>query len=397
MPTRRLPQNNKARFEALDAGKSRKDMVPAPPVIPYTANTDTRIDTLHPVYKAKMDAVDAALIAQGASTALVKTTRRAAELFISHFYTALQNAIARGTFTANIRPGYGLDLNDNTIPAIRSEADINFWGGKINTGETARVAGGGAPITFPSLAEVNTAVNNFKTANLQQANAKDAYDAAQEAIEAENPEADKLILKMWNETETTFDEGNKPSMRRKCRDWGVIYMPIPGETISPDDFSIVGKVTDTLGNEVEDADIEVQETGTTTSTNSNGDYLIPVLDPGTYTLLVHKAGYEDKVINNVVVTAGAITTLDIVMASLSTLGTLTGTVTQGAGAGNATVSIDGTSFTANTGAGGVYEITAIPPGTYTVRCALVSNPANFITNNVTISAGATATVNFAFP
>ena len=311
MPTRRLPQTSPSRFIAIEAGKERKDMLPAPPIIPYSGGTITRMDAFYVPYKTKMDAVDAALIVQGASTALVKSTRRQAELLILHFYAALQNAVARDLFVGSIRPGYGLDINDATLPTIKSEADINFWGSKINTGETARVAGGGAPVTFPSLAQVNTAATNFKNANLQQSNAKDLYDIAQEELELLDPEADKLILKMWNETEAAFDEGNKPSMRRKCREWGVVYVPIPGETPTPEDFSIIGTVTDSVsGLPIGGATVTTTSPVVIVLTDSDGKYYVPFLNAGSYSMNVHKEGYTEQDLSPVVVTAGAITTVN---------------------------------------------------------------------------------------
>ena len=102
MSTRRKPQTYRQRFNALKAGKARKDMVPAPLIIPYSAATILRLDAFYGPYKIKIDAVDAALIAQGAATHLVKTTRRKAELNILHFYSAMQNAIAREVFPEEI-------------------------------------------------------------------------------------------------------------------------------------------------------------------------------------------------------------------------------------------------------------------------------------------------------
>lgn len=322
MPKRRLPQSNPARFKAMTAAKDMKDAIPAPLIIPFTPATIIKIDLQLPAYQVKIAAAEAALQLQTNLRAQIETAKELASWLISDFYEALQRAIRRGTFEASVRTWYGLAASDATTPFARTEADVNYWGGKAATGEATRIAAGGAPITFPAIAEVTAAVTAFKNLNLQQANAKIAYDTAQEQLAALNPELDKLILKMWNEIETTFDEGDKPSMRRKAREWGVIYVQNPGEAPSPDEFSIMGKVREEGAGStpaIEDAEITVVETNDQVLSDNNGDFLVPLLDPGTYTLQVAKTGFVTKTINNVQVSAGVITELDIQLAPVVVL------------------------------------------------------------------------------
>lgn len=397
MPTRRLPQTAKERVNALRTGKERKDSIPAPTIIPYSAGTISRLDTLYPVFKAKIDAIDAALIVQGTATALVKNTRKKAELFIIHFYEALQNAIARETFTPEIRPGYGLDINDSNLPTIKTEADVIFWGEKAATGEAARIAGGGSPVTFPAIAEVNTAVTNFKNANLQQANAKQAYEAAQIALEQETEEADKLILKMWNETETAFDDGNKPQMRRNAREWGVVYIPTAGEAPSPEDYSIQGTVTNaSTGNPIAEVVVLLAGTDVVELTNEQGKYLIPVQDNGSYNLTFYKNDYELHTVNNVSVVAGTITTANAALAPAPPTGTITGRITR-AGAGvSGTVNIDGYPISVTTDGAGNYTINNAPSGNQNIRAYVNDNPANQQTQTIAVPQGGTANLDFNF-
>jgi len=35
-------------------------------------------------------------------------------------------------------------------------------------------------------------------------------------------EADRLILRLWNTIETSSNNGNRTSMRRKAREWSII-------------------------------------------------------------------------------------------------------------------------------------------------------------------------------
>ncbi len=400
MPKRKLPRTDEERDTALRTAKNRKDAVPPPLIIPYTGATITRLDTFQPAYRTKYLAVASAKNAQTALTEQVLEAKQQATYYILDFIDALNRAIRRKQFLPSVRALYNIDVNDDRAPEIDNEADVTTWGENIDAGETTRIAAGGAPITFPSLAQVNTAVGNFNTLNAQQSNAKEAYDIAQEALAADNPEADKLILKLWNETETAFDEGNKSSMRRKAREWGVVYTIASGEVLSPEEFSITGKISLSVPGApvpVADAVITVLETGESVLSQSNGNYFITVLPAGTYTLVVDKVGYTSQTINNVAVVEGEITTVNVQLVTAASNGSIVGTVTLGGNPASATVSIDGTTFSTNTAFTGVYTIENIPAGNITVRATIIADPVNFQTQNVTVVAGVATEVNFSFP
>ncbi len=401
MSTRRKPYSTATRYKALKAGKEHKDMVPPPSVIPYKTGTAASLDAFFPLYKAKIEALDALLLQQISLSAQMKIVRPKAEIFVNHFYQALQNAIKRETFLAEVRTVYGLDANDGNIPKMDSEADISYWGDKAIAGENARVLASGAPITFPGLAEVQAKLTAFTNLNLQQAEAKTAYDNGQESIAADAVTADQLILKMWNETEAEFDTGNKPSMRRKAREWGVVYIPTPGQAPSPDDFSIMGKITNLItGNPVDEAEVKVVETNETYLSDSDGNYFIPVLTAGTYTLEITKPLHEVETISGVVVTDGVITTLNIqlnpvinINGSVSGIVNLTGLPVAGA-----TVSVVGFPLlTATTDGAGHYTISNVPAGMQSVQAQLPPpSPMPTQINNIAVISGGNVTADFNF-
>jgi len=401
MPTRRLPYTLAQRIKALFTGKSRKDSMPPPLIIPYKPSTINMLDIFYPPFKAKVDGLDVLLNTQVTISDQLKTARPLAELFISHFYEAMQNAIKRKTFESTVRTLYGLDANDGNLPVLRSEADITYWGGKAVSGEAARMLLPGAvPITFPSIAEVTAIVGNFESLNTQQADAKEAYDNGQESIAADDVAADELILRMWNETEAEFDKGDKPSMRRKSREWGVIYVPTPGETPSPDDFSIIGTVTHAVtGDELADVEVKIVETDEVFSTNNNGEYFIPVLIPGTYTLQITKTGYTPQNLPGIVVSEGVITEQDVVLSPAAATGTVSGNVKQtGINVKGANISIMGVPLlTAITDDNGNYSISNVPPGMQNVQAQLPpANGGMTQMQNVNVMAGAEVNASFVF-
>lgn len=401
MPTRRKPYSTATRYKALKAGKEHKDMIPTPTVIPYKSSTIATLDTFFPLYKAKIEAVEALLLQQTTLSAQMKTVRPKAELFVNHFYQALQNAIRRETFIPEVRTVYGLDANDGNIPVMDSEASISYWGDKAIAGENARVLAGGAPITFPGIAEVITHLTTFNNLNFQQGEAKTAYDNGQESIAADAVVADELILRMWNETEAEFDKGDKPSMRRKAREWGVVYVPTPGEAPSPEDFSIIGTVTaQGAGLPLEDVAIKVIETDETYLTDADGEYFIPVLTAGTYTLEVSKAGFTTQTLPGIIVVEGEITEVDIELAPVGVLtGSVAGVVRQAAiPQGGVTVSIDGFPLlTSVTNPAGSYNIDNIPAGVQTIRAQMPPAMGGAVlTHSITVVAGSEVVRNFDF-
>ncbi|HEX7895085.1 MAG TPA: carboxypeptidase-like regulatory domain-containing protein [Terriglobales bacterium] len=108
--------------------------------------------------------------------------------------------------------------------------------------------------------------------------------------------------------------------------------------------TILGTVTDNSGAVVAGANVDVTNTATNvtshTQTTSSGDFTIPFLSPGTYTVTVQAPGFQKSVTNsvplvvgqqqrvNVAMKTGAVTETVEVQASAIALDTDTSAVTQ---------------------------------------------------------------------
>ena len=72
--------------------------------------------------------------------------------------------------------------------------------------------------------------------------------------------------------------------------------------------SIIGTVTDASGAVIPGATVEVKNNATATTfnatTNDQGGFTIPAVDPGSYTVTVTLMGFKTAVLNNVNVNAG---------------------------------------------------------------------------------------------
>lgn len=398
MPIRRLPRTDEERNSALTSGKTKKDSVP-PAENVLSAQTTLRLDTQQPLFGQKMIERGVALSNQAGSTMPLTPLKERARMFISHFIQAFNNGIERGMFPANARGFYQLNVSSKAVPSLDSEEKIITWGDRLIAGDPLRVAAGGAAMAMPDITEVNTEHSAFKAENTLQNNLKGAYDVAQEAVENLRPDADSLIVRMWNEIETAYSEESAPSKRRKSRQWGVVYVLSPGETPSPDDYSIIGNATSQVtGLPLAGVAVKVLETDETYLSDDDGNFFIPVLTAATYSLEVSKPGFIPQTLPGIVVTEDEITEVDVQLIPVAT-GTVAGTVTLGgAPAAGVAMSVDGVALPiVFTDPAGHFSISGIPPGMQIIRAQLPpAMGGGFQTQNVNVVAGAEIEVNFIF-
>ncbi len=165
---------------------------------------------------------------------------------------------------------------------------------------------------------------------------------------------------------------------------------------NPNIGTLVFHVEDTLGNVLEGVLVTVDDR--TGSTNEEGNGTLPGLTAGNKSVRFFKGGFVEKFVPAVIV-KDQNTLLNVVLASVSTAGAVSGQITQGgSGApGTVTLQIPGSPVSIPTDGAGNYIFPDVPPGDYTIQGALNSNPANIISHNVTVVAGNTTIVNFVFP
>jgi hypothetical protein len=130
---------------------------------------------------------------------------------------------------------------------------------------------------------------------------------------------------------------------------------------------VQGTVTDSSGVPAA-ATVTAVGTDYRASTAADGSYEL-ALDPGSYTLRFRSTGAA-AVERAVTVVAGETQTVDVTLQPAE-LGSVAGTVTDEAGAPvpGATVTIDGTAFSATTAADGTYTVTGIPAEEYAMSVA----------------------------
>lgn len=398
MPTIQRPETDVQRLQALEAA-SLIGSITAPATLAFSAATLARVNAFLPNYRTQMQERGSALSAQAGSTTVAENDINKLEMVVSHFFLVFNLGIKREIYDADDRAHYQLPVSQDSLPDLSTDQAVMTWAGRIISGDAARVTAGGAAMTNPDAADVQTKLTAVIASQSNQSLLKTAFDTEQEDVAELREEADDIIADVWDEVLFTYRKDTPPSKRRKAREYGVVYALEPGETPSPDDFSIMGTMTDSItGLPISGAAVLVQGPEVIVTTNPQGKYFVPVRPAGSYLSFAHKDGYMDQELGNIVVTAGAITTRDIQMVPGATsTGTVTGQVLIGAASTPATVTAEGTGITTTTDPSGNYTLNNVPSGSRNIRAFETANPANTQTLPANVPAGGTVMVNFVFP
>lgn len=286
--SRRLPRTNIARSIALEAAKRKSDSInPADHIL--TPNSISRLNNFYVLYKNASEARTAALGAQTSATDAANQNRNNTRTYLSHFIQVFNLGVERKKYVAEHRSFYGLGINNNAVPPLSAEADILLWGNNLIKGDAERLLASGAPMDNPNITEVVTVYNKMLLSIDQQSTQKDAYDKAQEALDALNTEADKLILRIWNEIDTAYDDLEAPSRRRKAREWGVVYASTNLTSL------LTGSVLNATDNTpIAQAKVYLAEADISTSTDANGLFTLSTNLTGSATVVVEKTGFATQ-------------------------------------------------------------------------------------------------------
>lgn len=283
---RRLPNSNLGRDRALKQAHDKFSSIPATTVILHP-NTSTRLGEMRTDYKDKQDAVAAAQAALSVNTPLKDAAVQKLKKYVSHFIQVFNLGVDREKYPAAHRAFYHLEVSSAAVPNLDAEADVFLWAGRLIDGDAERVAAGGAAMANPDIAEVTTERDAAQPLYTNQSTLADALDTAQEDLEALNPEADKLIKRVWNEVETFYSEEEAGSMRDNAREWGVVYVAVgPGATLT-------GLVKNPAGEPLEGIGVELAETGATAVTNPEGRFNLSTTFIGDGNLVFTFPGLEN--------------------------------------------------------------------------------------------------------
>ena len=235
MPYRRLPNTDNARFKALQKAYQKGKEIP-PFKLAFSQSTYQRIVSFLPGFEKKIIQQKSAFSKQIERNKDYHSLQKKAKLYISHFIQVVNMAIQRGEISSSILDFYKLNGYSKKLPPLNSEDEIIKWGENLIDGETERIRMGMSPITNPTIAVVKVRYEKFIEAYRNQKNLQLANNRALKDLADLRPQADDIILQIWNEVEESFKDLPDDLRREKAMEYGLVYVFRKYELSEPDLF-----------------------------------------------------------------------------------------------------------------------------------------------------------------
>jgi len=154
---------------------------------------------------------------------------RNARLYISHFIQVLNLAVQRNEIKKEYKKLYNLDPEDFTVPDMVSAESLIERGQNIIEGEALRMKAGGVPLYNPAIAKVKVHYDIFKEYRDNQLFFQQNTARYGDKVNNLRQPIDDLILDVWNQIESFFNELPPYKRMESCKQFGVIYYYRRGE------------------------------------------------------------------------------------------------------------------------------------------------------------------------
>lgn len=223
MPYRRLPNTDNSRLKALNIALAKGKELP-PFKLAFSQSSYRKLQALLPKWEKALTEYKNTYAIQIKNNKEYLKKLKKAKLYISHFIQVVNMAITRGEMKEETRSYYGMDKESNRLPSLNTENDILKWGEQLVEGERKRKMQGHSPVTNPTIAVVKVNYDNFIEAYKFQKTLQKNHARALDHISNLRPEADEVIVNIWNEVEDTFKDLPEDVKRERAQEYGVVYV-----------------------------------------------------------------------------------------------------------------------------------------------------------------------------
>lgn len=217
--SRRLENSGVGIWRAIRVAKNKKDHPPSYGNILSSA-TSTRVDSTYTALNTARNTLAAKIFLSTQATKVKNAAQAKLQMINSHYIQVFNFMIDEEIFPKEYRSFFNRPVTSGAVPLQRNGDDVKQLAEDIITGEAAMIAAGGTALLFPTVANVTAALTAYNTAATTQSNAKEETDIAEEALAALMPDARKVMVKVWDEVETYFNEETIESRRVNAREWG---------------------------------------------------------------------------------------------------------------------------------------------------------------------------------
>jgi hypothetical protein len=223
MPYRRLPNTDRARVRAMERA-FKKCMSEGRENCAISEEVYVSLESILPQFQHSLINLDAARKNQISKNKDYSEFFQKAKIYITHFIHVLNFSIIRGELKSETREFYGLSAYSNNLPPLDTGKNLLDWGKKLIEGEQKRIQGGGNPIYNPSIALVKVNYEKFIDAFHFQKSLISTSKRSSKLVAELRPEADKVILQIWNEVEQSFIQLDEIQKRENASEYGVSYV-----------------------------------------------------------------------------------------------------------------------------------------------------------------------------
>jgi hypothetical protein len=228
MPYRRLPNTDQARIRALKTAQSKGSQL-APMELAFSQKLLFDIKAFMPQYEQVLQQYQFSRDRQAKFGKSLSEYFRMARMYLSHFLQVVNMSISRGELKPIVRTFYGLSECSRAIPEINTEQQLLDWGKKIIEGEEKRMGQGGSRVFNPTIAMVKMRFEKFcETYDFHKDLLKTSQKMHNKVVN-ERENADRLIVNIWNEVETKFNDLEPEEKRKRASEYGVVYIFRPSE------------------------------------------------------------------------------------------------------------------------------------------------------------------------
>jgi hypothetical protein len=230
MPYRRIPNSDSNLGNALRVVLNKANSTHSGELA-ISLESYASLQSFYPGFQKAIDERAVALSGQTTATRERTVSENYCRLIISHFIQVFNLGVARKKYRAADRGYLGLDIKKNSLPNLIGEANLRNYAEFIINGDVKRVNNGGAEMSNPARQEVEDAYRDFVLKLNEQSNKKDIFQKKQKDVDVMRSDAKELVRELWNEIEFYFRKDETSSLRRKAREYGVVYKSWKGEQV----------------------------------------------------------------------------------------------------------------------------------------------------------------------
>lgn len=223
MPYRRLPNTDAARIRAMRSAFAKGQKL-GPTELAYSQEIYTHLGLFINSFESALSEYRTAYKRQSESSGEYQQVSRRAKLYVSHFIQVLNMAIMREELKPDVREFFGLPKDRVTVPSLVNDSDVEEWGQRIIDGEFERTSQGRSPIQNPSAAILRVHYEQFLDAYRRQKILQQNTQRTLNTLTELRPEADAIILDIWNEVEAFYSGLDASQAREKAQEYGLQYV-----------------------------------------------------------------------------------------------------------------------------------------------------------------------------